>query len=130
MIFDRILQYFKTQWTFMKKIAFIILFLTGLFFAGCYYYDDYDDTPQRLSYSGDIYDCSFRRESCVDSRYCVVKTAYYDIGEIECYKSRHKNGYDYLNFYGTLSSCYFNGDSCEYSQYCQIKGYDRIECQR
>ncbi|MDR3345718.1 MAG: hypothetical protein LBS73_00950 [Campylobacteraceae bacterium] len=108
----------------------IVLILTGIFFTGCYYYDDDDDMPQRLDYSGNIYDCSFRGKDCVDSRYCVVTSASGSIGDVKCYKSRHKEGYDYLSFYGTLSSCYFNGNQCLYSHYCEQKNSNRIECSR
>ncbi|MDR0762270.1 MAG: hypothetical protein LBF13_04400 [Campylobacteraceae bacterium] len=110
----------------MKQIFFILL-LAGIFIAGC---ADYEDDPQKLEYSGNIYDCSFKGRDCVDSSYCVVTEAKGTRGTVKCrYVNYFDNGYDSLRFYGTFSSCYFNGAQCEYSPECKKNGI-WIECER
>jgi hypothetical protein len=110
----------------VKQISFTLL-LIGIFIAGCM---DYEDDPQQLEYSGNIYDCSFKNEDCVDSRYCVVTEARGTKGIVKCrYVNNYDNGYDSLRFYGTFSSCYFNGVQCGYSYYCKKTGI-AIECER
>ncbi|MDR2081921.1 MAG: hypothetical protein LBP54_08585, partial [Campylobacteraceae bacterium] len=82
----------------MKQISFILL-LAGIFMYGCAHYED---DPQRLEYSGNIYECSFKNENCVDSEYCVVTEARGTNGVVKCrYVNYYDNGYDSLTFYGT-----------------------------